>query len=136
MASISVIDWLGGMEAGMERRHHLVYTCRWVTGAPIRYAEQEERVLEVHRLEMSIWNEEKRKRRSSNSWITDKEIRTEKVQALADWGRAWWKIEHEDTKVLKNRGYNLEHNVGHGEDHASENVCVMNLPAFLLHMVL
>jgi hypothetical protein len=43
-------------------RHHLVYTCRWVNDVPIRYAEQEERALRVNWLEMSIWNEEKRKR--------------------------------------------------------------------------
>ena len=113
-----------------------MYTCRRVTGALIRYAEQEEQALKVHWLELSSWNEEKRKRRFSNRWITDKEIWADNAKALADWGRAWWKIENEHTKELKNRGYNLEHNIGHGEDHASENVCVMNLPAFLLHMVL
>ena len=81
-------------------------------------------------------NEEKQKRTFYNSWITDTEIRAESVKALADCGRARWKIKHEHTKVLKNRGYNLEHNFGHEEVHASENVCVMNLPAFLLHAVL
>jgi hypothetical protein len=35
--------------------------------------------------------------------------------------------------VLKNRGYNLEHNFGHGKDHAAEIFCLMNLLGFLLH---
>ena len=62
-----------------------MYTCRWATGAPIRYAEQEERAIEVHRLELSLWNEEKRKRRFSNRWIPDKEIRAENLEVLAGW---------------------------------------------------
>jgi hypothetical protein len=38
--------------------------------------------------------------------------------------------------VVKNHGYNLEHNVGHGEDHASEHFCLLNLLAFLFHTLL
>jgi hypothetical protein len=33
-------------------------------------------------------------------------------------------------------GYNLEHNFGHGEDHASENFWLLNLPVFLFHTIL
>ena len=58
-------------------RHHLVYTCRWVNGVPIRYAEQEDQALKVNWLEMSIWNEEKKKRTFYNSWMTDTEITVE-----------------------------------------------------------
>ena len=68
--------------------HHKVYTCRRVNGALIRYAEQEEQALKVNRLELSIWNEEKRKRTFCSSWITDTEIRAENVKHLADCGRA------------------------------------------------
>jgi hypothetical protein len=38
--------------------------------------------------------------------------------------------------VLKNHGYNLEHNFGHGEKHASEKFCLLNLVAFLFHTLL
>jgi hypothetical protein len=31
-----------------------------------------------------------------------------------------WKIENEHHAVLKNRGYNLEHNFGHGKEHAAQ----------------
>ena len=53
-------------------RYHLVYTCRWVNGVPIRYTEQDGEALTVNYLEMSILNEEKGKRTYYNSWITDK----------------------------------------------------------------
>jgi hypothetical protein len=58
------------------------------------------------------------------------------VKHLADCGRARWKIENEHNNVLKNHGYNLEHNFGHGEEHAGENFCILNLPAFLFHTIL
>ena len=103
---------------------------------PIRYAEQEEQALKVNWFEMSIWNEEKKKRTFYSSWITDTEIRAENVKHLADCGRARRKIENGHNNVLKNRGYNLEHNFGHGKACASENFCVLNLRAFLFHSVL
>jgi hypothetical protein len=35
--------------------------------------------------------------------------------------------------VLKNREYNLEHNFGHGKNHACEIYAVLNLLGFLPH---
>jgi hypothetical protein len=37
---------------------------------------------------------------------------------------------------LKNHGYNLEHNFGHGENHSGGNFCLLNLIAFLFHALL
>ncbi|MDR0759645.1 MAG: hypothetical protein LBF74_05975, partial [Treponema sp.] len=47
--------------------------------------------------------------------------------------RARWKIENEHNNVLKNHGYNLEHNFGHGQEHANGIFCLLNLLAFLFH---
>ena len=77
-----------------------------------------------------------KKRTFYNSWITDKELTAENAKHLADCGRTRWKIENEHNNVLKNHGCNLEHNFGHGEVHAGGNFCVLNLLAFLFHMVL
>ncbi|MDR0636829.1 MAG: ISNCY family transposase, partial [Treponema sp.] len=95
-------------------RYHLVYICRWMNGALIRYTEQAEEALMVNYLEMSILNEEKGKRTYYNRWITNKRIDAGNVKPLAACGRARWKIEKEDNNVLKHHGYKLEHNVGHG----------------------
>jgi hypothetical protein len=51
-------------------------------------------------------------------------------------GRARWKIENEHNNVLKNHGYNLEHNFGHGKTYASEMYCLLNLLAFQIHSLL
>ncbi|MDR2629580.1 MAG: hypothetical protein LBC60_01505, partial [Spirochaetaceae bacterium] len=35
--------------------------------------------------------------------------------------------------VLKNRGYNLKHNFGHGKEHAGEVFCLLNVLSYLIH---
>ncbi len=43
---------------------------------------------------------------------------------------------HEDINTLKTKGYNLEHNFGHGKEHLSETLATLNILAFLLHTML
>ena len=49
-----------------------------------------------------------------NSYITDFVIDDRNVMTLVKSGRARWKIENEHHNTLKNQGYLLEHNFGHG----------------------
>lgn len=58
------------------------------------------------------------------------------MAALVTSGRARWKIEHEHNHTLKTKGYPLEHNFGHGQEHLSSLLATMNLLAFLCHTVL
>jgi len=51
-------------------------------------------------------------------------------------GRTHWKIENENNNILKNRGYHLEHNFGHGKQYLSSFLLTLNLLSFLLHTVL
>jgi hypothetical protein len=90
----------------------------------------------VNYVYLEIENEEKKKVTYRNSWVTNKEVSETNVVWLATCGRARWKIENEHNKVLKNHGYNLEHNFGHGEDHASAMFCLLNLLSFLYHGIL
>ena len=71
-----------------------------------------------------------------NSYITDWAISADNVAGLVAAGRARWKIENENNNVLKNRGYHLEHNFGHGKEHLSSLLATMNLLAFGLHTLL
>jgi hypothetical protein len=71
-----------------------------------------------------------------NSWVTDWAISADNVAGLASAGRARWKIENENNNVLKNRGYHLEHNFGHGTEHLASLLATMNLLAFGLHTLL
>lgn len=65
-----------------------------------------------------------------NSFITDLPVGPDTVADLAACGRARWKIENESFNVLKNNGYNLEHNFGHGKHNLSAVFVTLNLLAF------
>ena len=84
---------------------------------------------------LSIYSPEG-KRNYHNSWITDILIDTDNVKDIVRGGRARWKIENETFNTLKNHGYHLEHNFGHGENNLSEAFFVLNLLAFFIHQVL
>jgi hypothetical protein len=71
-----------------------------------------------------------------NSYITDWAIHADNVAGWLAAGRARWKIENENNNVLKNHGYHLEHNFGHGKQHLASLLMTMNLLAFGLHTLL
>jgi hypothetical protein len=70
-----------------------------------------------------------------NNWITDMEINSENVQSLVRGGRCKWKIENECFNTLKNQGYHIEHNYGHGENNLCFNFYLLTLIAFYFHQI-
>lgn len=70
-----------------------------------------------------------------NSWVTDIPIDRDNVIQLVKGGRARWKIENEGFNTLKNHGYHLEHNFGHGKKYLSETFFILNLLAFFMHQI-
>jgi len=70
-----------------------------------------------------------------NSWVTDIAVDELNVVDLVKGGRARWKIENETFNTLKNQGYHIEHNYGHGSQHLSMNFFVLNLMAFYMHQI-
>jgi hypothetical protein len=113
-------------------RNHLEYRYSWVNG--IENRADGERLL-VNYLHFQIWNVEKQEITFTNSWITNKTITAGNAALLVNCGRTRWKIENEYNNVLKCRGYNLEHNFGHGQNHASDTYCLLNVLAFLFHSI-
>lgn len=45
---------------------------------------------------------------------------------MAACGRARWKIENGTFNLLKTKGYNLEHNFGHGKHHLAAILAALN----------
>ena len=70
-----------------------------------------------------------------NSFITDIQIHLNNVEDITLAGRTRWKIENENNNTLKTKGYNLEHNFGHGDKYLSQTLCTLNILAFLFHTV-
>ena len=70
-----------------------------------------------------------------NSWVTDITITDDNIIELVKGGRARWKIENEAFNTLKNQGYHLAHNFGHGDKHLSYNLLLFNFLAFCMHQI-
>jgi hypothetical protein len=68
-------------------------------------------------------------------WITDLEITAESAKTILDAARARWKIENECFNSLKNHGYNIEHNYGHGKENASYYFYNFTLLTFTIHQL-
>jgi hypothetical protein len=71
-----------------------------------------------------------------NSWVTDIVIDANNVAQLVKGGRARWKVENEGFNTLKNQGYHIEHNFGHGRKNLSTIFFLLNLLAFFVHQIL
>ncbi len=69
------------------------------------------------------------------SWVTDIIISTTNIMKIAAAGMTRWKVENETFNTLKNLGYNLEHNYGHGKKYLSTIFCLLMMLAFLIDQV-
>ena len=69
------------------------------------------------------------------TWVTDFTVTKNNVFQLTRGGRAYWKIENETFNTLKNQGYHLEHNFGHGKNHLSVVFALLMMLAFLVDQI-
>ncbi len=70
-----------------------------------------------------------------STWITDVEISRDNVKELVNVARSRWKIENETFNTLKNQGYHLEHNYGHGKKYLATNFAILTFGAFLVDQI-
>ena len=87
--------------------------------------------LRVNFLQYSEYNAD-RERIKHFSWVTDLSITEENVRHLVRGGRSRWKVENETFNTLKNQGYQLEHNFGHGRQNLSVIFAMLMMLAFLV----
>jgi hypothetical protein len=84
------------------------------------------------------WTDKKgheHREKKTYTWITDIWVTKENVKTIARGGRARWKIENETFNTLKNQGYYLEHNYGHGDKNLSVNMVTVMFTAFLVDQI-
>ncbi len=63
-------------------------------------------------------------------------MKEENILTMIKGGRTRWKVENEGNNILKNQGYNFEHNFGHGQENLSEILLTLNLLGLMFHNVL
>ena len=104
---------------------------RWFNGAPMRDGKD---ALDVNSIGMTI-ADAKGKTTCGNAFVTSLPVTKDTVDQIATCARARWKIENESFNILKNNGYHLEHNFGHGKENLAMMFAAMNLLAFAFHTV-
>lgn len=114
-------------------RKNLIYRYRYASRLPLM---DKDSSIEVNWCELTIINEKTEEVIYQNNWITNHKITENNVEDIVNAARSRWKIENEGNNVLKNHGYNLEHNFGHGKNHLCELLLSLNLLAFLFHTAL
>lgn len=110
-----------------------LWSFRYVNQVPLR---QQEPTLHLNWFEVHVTRLRDGKLLYHNSWVTNHELTPALLPELGAAGRARWKTENENHNVLKTRGYHLEHNFGHGQQHLAQLLLTLNLLAFLFHTVL
>ncbi len=129
------MEWLSGIELPScelrvkKGRRFETHRFRWLEGVPIRDGKD---ALLVNWLKFEIVNAAG-KVTYRNSWVTSLPVDQDNVAEIAACGRARWKVENESFNVLKTKGYNLEHNFGHGNNNLAALLVTMNLLAFAFH---
>jgi len=69
------------------------------------------------------------------TWVTSIEVTEENIKTMVSAGRCRWKNENEMFNVMKNHGYEMEHNYGHGENNLCFNFYLFTLLAFFFHQI-
>lgn len=105
------------------------YRYRWIEGVPLRDGED---AIRVNWLAVSIADDQE-KTTYDGAFVTSLPVTADTVAEIAACARARWKIENESFNVLKNNGYNLAHNFGHGKKYLARTFAAMNLLAFAFH---
>jgi len=126
LSQVSVHHWNG--------RFVQVFTYRYANEVPLRAGED---ALLVNWCEVTVTKGRDGEVLYHNAFATNHLVTDKTVSPIVNLlGRTHWKIENENNNVLKNRGYHLEHNFGHGKKHLSSFLLTLNLLAFLFHTVL
>lgn len=135
-AVVDAVETLGRLPAVSQRhwngRHGEIWTYRYLNDVPLRGGED---ALHANWCALLVTHEESGAVLYRNEWVTSLPLKESTTPAIVATGRARWKSENENNNVLKNHGYHIDHNFGHGRQHLSTTLLTLNLLAFLLHTI-
>jgi len=135
-AVVDAVDALGRLPTVSQRhwngRHGEIWTYRYLNDVPLRSGED---ALHANWCDVLITHEDTGAVLYRNEWVTSLPLTETQTPEIVTCGRARWKSENENNNVLKNQGYHIAHNFGHGQAHLSTTLLTLNLLAFLLHTI-
>ena len=84
---------------------------------------------------IDYWEEHPNGKTFQYACVTDLPLTADNATEIVRAGRSRWKVENETFNTLKNQGYRLEHNYGHGVKHLSSVFGVLTMLAFFLDQI-
>ena len=136
-----VIDFKVVTTVGDKVKKTMTRTYAYVNGIPLT-GEQETEVNLIRFNETIEWTIQSGRKKGqiqkeevSYSWITDTKLDNSNVEKIVEAGRKRWGIENGVFNTLKNHGYRLEHNYGHGKQFLANNFAMLAMLAFLIDQV-
>jgi len=134
----ALYDFIDGAEASRheekirKRNTSETFRYRWIEAVPLHGGKD---AMPVNWIGFEILDAKGRVKYSM-AWVTSLPVSKGGAAEIAACGRARWKIENESFNVMKNHGYELEHNFGHGETFLAMTLATLNLLAFAYHTAL
>ena len=108
----------------------VVHRFRYLNGVPLNDRHFD---LEVNFLEYREERPDGKVQRFA--WVSDLALAPSNLMRIMRIGRARWRIENETFNTLKNQGYGLEHNYGHGRQYLSTVLMHLMMLAFLIDQI-
>jgi hypothetical protein len=134
---IALLDKIGAVEQLVTHhwngRFRERWTYRFVNQLPLRSGAD---ALFVNWCELTILHTQTGELLYRNAFATNHLLSPARVAPIVRNGRARWKTENENHNTLKQHGYHLAHNFGHGQRQLAAFLLTLNLLAFLLHTLL
>jgi hypothetical protein len=133
MEWLNTYDALHQHEFVDEKKRRHVY--EWMNDIPLHGGKE---AIRVNYCRCTIIGENKKGEEEivfRNSWVTDIVISLKNIMTLVRAGRCRWKNENECFNVMKNHGYCMGHNYGHGNKNLAFNFYLLTLLAFTMHQI-
>lgn len=111
------------------KHKHFQCTAKWTEDLILNGANQD---IKVNYLQFQELDTRTDKITYQCQWISSIPIGKDIIPEFVSVARSKWKIENETFNVLKNHGYNLEHNYGHGKQFLSSLFAMLMFLAFLV----
>jgi hypothetical protein len=134
-----LFEWISAYSALNEKQFiddkGRLHIYEWMNDVPLNGRED---AIRVNFFQCKIVGNNKRGKEEvlyRNSWVTDLSISSENISPLVQSGRCRWKNENECFNVMKNHGYYMDRNYGHGHRNLCFNFYLLTLLAFLFHQI-
>jgi hypothetical protein len=139
----TLFDWVDGLrsvgdlavkkEKFRDGKNWYMATYEYANKVPLKDCED---AISVNFVQVTIVDKSTGKTVGIHSYVTDFFLTEKNCIKISSIGRRRWKSENEGNNTLTNNGYHLKHNFGHREKNLSHNLVVLNLIAFMIHVIL